>query len=139
MTDATIDRLAGGAPPVATSAAGGLLGGPYLAALSQRSDLRGAARLGVHLGCVAITGAAVWLALPVWYLLLPAMALHGVTLVTMFAPMHECMHRTAFASRSINLAVGWLAGVLSFYNATYYRHFHAWHHATPRIRRATRS
>ena len=139
MSDATIETLADGAPPVATPAARGLLGGPNLAALSQRSDLRGAARLGVHLACIAITGAAVWLALPVWYLLLPAMALHGVTLVTMFAPMHECVHRTAFASRGLNLAVGWLAGVLSFYNATYYRHFTPGTTATPRIRRATRS
>jgi fatty acid desaturase len=24
--------------------------------------------------------------------------------------------------------LAWIAGVLSFYNATFYRHFHAWHH-----------
>jgi len=59
---------------------------------------------------------------------LPAMALHGVTLVTMFAPMHECVHRTAFASRATNEVVGWIAGVLSFYNSTYYRYYHTWHH-----------
>jgi len=56
------------------------------------------------------------------------MALHGVTIVTLFAPMHECVHRTAFASRAANEIVGWIAGVQSFYNATFYRHFHAWHH-----------
>ena len=33
-----------------------------------------------------------------------------------------------FASRWANDLVGWVAGVLSIYNATYYRHFHAWHH-----------
>jgi fatty acid desaturase len=27
-----------------------------------------------------------------------------------------------------NEAVGWIAGVLSFYNSTFYRHYHAWHH-----------
>ena len=70
----------------------------------------------------------VWLAEPVWLLLIPAMALHGVGIVTLFAPMHECVHRTAFASRAANVAVGWAAGVASFYNATFYRHFHAWHH-----------
>ena len=42
--------------------------------------------------------------------------------------MHECVHRTAFASRLANDLVGWIAGVLSFYNSTFYRHFHAWHH-----------
>jgi hypothetical protein len=57
------------------------------------------------------TGLLVWLALPFWYLLIPAMVLHGVTIVTMFAPMHECVHRTAFASPAANDAVGWIAGV----------------------------
>jgi len=128
MTDATIEILGGSAAPEATPSARDLLGGPTLRALSRRSDLQGAARLGVHLACVTATGAAVWLALPVWYFLLPAMALHGIALVTMFAPMHECVHRTAFASRAANDAVGWFAGVLSFYNATYYRYFHTWHH-----------
>ena len=40
----------------------------------------------------------------------------------------RCVHQTAFASRATNDLVGWIAGVLSFYNATFYRHFHAWHH-----------
>ena len=96
--------------------------------MSQRSDRRGALRFGAHLGCMSATGLLVWLSLPYWYLLLPAMALHGVAIVTMFAPMHECVHRTAFASRLANDLVGWIAGVLSFYNSTFYRHFHAWHH-----------
>jgi fatty acid desaturase len=56
------------------------------------------------------------------------MALQGVAIVTLFAPMHECVHRTAFASRAANDTIGWIAGVLSFYNSTYYRYFHAWHH-----------
>ena len=43
-------------------------------------------------------------------------------------PMHECVHRTAFASRTANVIIGWIAGVLSFYNSTYYRHYHSWHH-----------
>ena len=105
-----------------------MLEGPALQVLARRSDLRGAAQLGRHLACMAATGTLVWLALPFWYLLPPAMVLHGITIVTMFAPMHECVHRTAFASRRANDAVGWVAGVLGFYNATFYRYFHAWHH-----------
>jgi fatty acid desaturase len=111
-----------------TPSARGLLGVVDLRSMARRSDLRGAVQFAVHLGCVAATGAVVWLALPFWYLLIPAMLLHGVTLVTMFAPMHECVHRTAFASPVANDAVGWVAGVLGFYNSTYYRYFHAWHH-----------
>jgi fatty acid desaturase len=105
-----------------------LLGAVDLTVMGRRSDVRGALQAGAHLGCVAATGALVWLALPSWYLLIPAMTLHGLTLVTMFAPMHECTHRTAFRSAALNDAVGWVAGLLSFYNSTYYRYYHSWHH-----------
>ncbi len=116
-----------------TAAPGGgmparLLAAEALQALSRRSDLRGSLQFGAHVACIMATALLVWLVSPYWYLLIPAMALHGVTIVTMFAPMHECVHRTAFASRSANDLVGWIAGVLSFYNSTFYRHFHAWHH-----------
>ncbi len=118
-------------PPITldeTQSARGLVGVAELHELARRSDLRGAARLVAHLGCMGGTGVLVWLALPFWFLLIPAMVLHGIVLVTTFAPMHECVHCTAFASRAANAAVGWVAGVLGFYNATYYRYFHAWHH-----------
>lgn len=83
-----------------------ILGNIPLRLLSQRSDPRGALQLGAHFGCMSATGLLVWLCLPYWYLLVPAMALHGVAIVTMFAPMHECVHRTAFASRLANDLVG---------------------------------
>jgi fatty acid desaturase len=111
-----------------TPTARGLLGIVDLRVFGRRSDLRGTMRCAAHLACMTGTGGLVWLALPFWYLLVPAMFVHGVTIVTMFAPMHECVHRTAFASPAANDAVGWIAGVLGFYNSTYYRHFHAWHH-----------
>lgn len=115
-------------PEEAGAAALRLLDPAALGELSRPSDRAGALRLAAHAGSIGATGALVWLALPSWLLLAPAMALHGVTIVTLFAPMHECVHRTAFASRTANLVVGWLAGLLSFYNFTFYRHFHAWHH-----------
>jgi fatty acid desaturase len=111
-----------------TPSAHGLIDRSRLRSLARRSNRRGAARLAVHLACIGATGCLVWLTLPVWYLLVPAMVLHGITIVTMFAPMHECTHRTAFSSRWTNDLVGCCAGVLSFYNATYYRYYHAWHH-----------
>lgn len=105
-----------------------LLGPAELAGLGRRSDRRGLVRLAAHLACLAATALLVDLAMPFWYLLVPAMVLHGFAIVTLFAPMHECVHRTAFASHAANVAVAWLAGVLSFYNSTYYWHFHSWHH-----------
>ncbi len=96
--------------------------------LSHRSDLRGILRFGTHLLVMAATGFLIWLAQPHWYLMIPAMVLYGFTIVTMFAPMHECVHRTAFDTRILNEICGWIAGLLSFYNFTYYRHYHTWHH-----------
>src|SRR3954447_26759781 len=123
-TDASeIRGMEGAVQPARNSVAPAILAG-----LSGRSDLRGAVQLEAHGACIGVTGALVWLAEPLWYLLLPAMLLHGVTIVTLFAPMHECVHRTAFASRAANEIVGWIAGVLSFYNSTFYWHFHSWHH-----------
>lgn len=104
--------------------------------LQQRSDLRGLARLGGHL--LAIGGAA-WLYVVVlrgggrWLLALPAAVLFGFTLVTMFAAMHESVHRTAFKSTWLNDGVGWFAGLLSFYNSTFYRYYHGWHHRFTQI------
>lgn len=96
--------------------------------LSHRSDLRGLLRFATHLLVMTGTGFLIHAAWSNWWLLIPAMILHGFTLVTMFAPMHECVHRTAFNSRSLNEVFGWIAGLLSFYNFTYYRHYHTWHH-----------
>ena len=96
--------------------------------LSHRSDARGLLRFALHAACLAGTGTLVWLSRPWWYLLVPAMALHGFAIVTMFAPMHECIHRTAFKTRALNDVFGWMAGVLCFYNSTYYRRYHTWHH-----------
>ena len=97
-------------------------------ALSRRSDARGALRYGGHAAAMLATGSLIWLAFSTWWLLVPALVLHGFTIVTMFAPMHECVHKTAFRSQWLNETVGWLAGALCFYNFTYYRRYHTWHH-----------
>ncbi|MCE9605199.1 MAG: fatty acid desaturase [Planctomycetia bacterium] len=97
--------------------------------LSRRSDARGLGRFAVHLGVMTLTGLLVYeCLLHARWLLLPALVVHGFTIVTMFAPMHECVHRTAFAAPILNEIFGWLAGLLGFYNFHYYRYYHTWHH-----------
>ena len=96
--------------------------------LSQRSNWHGLLRAGTHLAIIIGSGYLVWLAMPNWYLMIPAMILEGFALVTMFAAMHECVHKTAFASPLPNEIFGWIAGLLSYYNFTYYRYYHTWHH-----------
>jgi fatty acid desaturase len=63
-----------------------------------------------------------------WLLRLVCLVLNGVALATCFAGLHECCHRTAFRSKATNDRVAWLMGLLSFYNATFYRRYHQWHH-----------
>jgi fatty acid desaturase len=113
------------------------LSSEQLRAFQQRSDRQGLLRLAGHVGLIAAAaflyaeslrrgahGALVGLAAVVY----------GFTLVTMFAAMHESVHRTAFKTRWLNDLVGWFAGLLSFYNSTFYRYYHGWHHRFTQIR-----
>jgi len=56
------------------------------------------------------------------------MLLHGVVLVFLFAPLHECIHRTAFKSRMYNGVFGFVAGLLLLLPQEYFRAFHFAHH-----------
>src|SRR5690606_26944063 len=60
--------------------------------------------------------------------LLPAMLLHGVILVFLFAPLHESVHWTAFRRRRLNDAVAWPCGALLLLPPAYFRAFHFAHH-----------
>jgi fatty acid desaturase len=144
---------ASSSPP---AAALGTLPAERLAALNQRHDRPGLLQLAFHLG-VLVAGGLLWgqalgqgpLAgsLLGWSLvpaplvaapLVPAplvaplglfgLLLLGWGLAFAFCAMHEAGHRTAFASRALNDSVAWWAGVLSFYNADFYRRYHQWHH-----------
>ena len=65
------------------------------------SDAAGAKRLAAHLFLLAGAGTLLALANESW-LVLPAMLVYGLILIALFAPLHECLHRTAFRSRRLN-------------------------------------
>jgi fatty acid desaturase len=70
----------------------------HLLRLAARSDRQGVLQLAGHLAALLASGTAVLAARgSPW--LLPALLLHGVLLVFLFAPLHESVHRTAFRSR----------------------------------------
>ncbi len=96
-------------------------------ALSQRSNARGALQLALHIGLLAATGLLVWASRGHLWLIV-ALILHGVVLTFLFCALHECIHRTAFASRSLNDAVAWLCGALLLLPPHYFRLFHFSHH-----------
>jgi len=94
---------------------------------SRRDDAPGLRHAAVHLVLLVATGALIWAtrgSLLIW----PAMLLHGVVLVFLFAPLHECIHRTAFKRRAFNEAFGFVAGLLLLLPQEYFRAFHFAHH-----------
>ena len=102
-----------------------------LKTLNTRSNAAGFARLSLHLAVLGVSG-FLWGNASGW-LKLPALLVYGIGLAMMFCPTHECVHRTAFANSKVNDAVAWWAGLLSFYNSTFYRYYHKWHHRYTQI------
>ena len=103
-----------------------VLSNQELRALQGRRDLPGGVRLAVHLALLAGAG---WLVAdaPGWALL-PAVFALGLVQVALFAPAHETMHQTAFASRRANAIVGWLTSCPSLLNWHFYTAYHLAHH-----------
>ncbi len=96
--------------------------------LAQRRDAPGLTFLAAHLATLALTGSLVWLSLgSAW--LWPAMFLHGVVIVHLFAPFHETAHSSAFRSRRLNESVYWATSLILGLPPTHFRLEHAAHHA----------
>lgn len=103
-----------------------------LSTLNTRSNWRGWFQLAGHISALA-GSAYLWITGGNWLVKIPGLVIYGFSLAAMFAPVHECCHRTAFADNCLNDLVGWIAGVLSGYNSTFYRRYHKWHHRYTQI------
>lgn len=100
---------------------------PALKELRRRRNDVPAVYFVTHMAGLAATATAIHLTLGT-VAVLPAMLAHGVLIVLLFAPLHECSHFTAFRSRWLNYAVGMLAGFLSMRPFLYFKWRHAEHH-----------
>src|SRR5579872_6673547 len=98
--------------------------------LSVRSDLQGAIRTISHYGAVILAGYLIWQVSSRHGLLwaLPLIALQGYFIAFLFMAVHETAHKTAFASRALNLIVGNLSSFLILLPYQYYCLFHWDHH-----------
>jgi fatty acid desaturase len=96
-------------------------------ALSRPSDAAGLRQLAIHLALIAATATLVTVSRGSWALW-PAMLVHGVALSYLFCPLHEGVHRTAFATRWLNDVVAAVAGAVIGLPAGFYRIFHYAHH-----------
>ncbi|MEO0984073.1 MAG: fatty acid desaturase [Cyanobacteria bacterium J06639_14] len=100
---------------------------------NKRSNIKGMLQFMGHLAVIGVSGYLWATQREQWAIALPALVIYGFSLATMFAAVHECAHRTAFANNWLNDSMGWLAGVLSFYNCAFYRRYHKWHHRYTQI------
>jgi fatty acid desaturase len=102
-----------------------------LHALSRRANWPGAVRLSIH--AALLLGTGWWLAIAAPVTVVPAFLAFGLAQVALFAPAHEMMHQTAFASRRANAVFGWLAACPSLLNLQFYTSFHLAHHRNTQI------
>ena len=103
-----------------------LLSSDELRALTVPSNARGLTQLAFHLALLGVCGWCV--AGANGWTLLPAMLALGIVQAALFAPIHETMHMTAFASPRLNRIVGWLCACPSLLNWDFYTFFHLAHH-----------
>lgn len=98
--------------------------------LSARSNVQGAVRTLSHYGVIVLLGALIWTVSTTYGAgwALPLMAAQGYFVAFLFMAVHETAHKTAFESRRLNLAVGYLSAFTIGLPYEYYCLFHWDHH-----------
>ena len=114
--------------PITQALADGVLTRKELKQLMRRSDKPGLLRLFIWFTLMTFTGSLIWLADSNWWLLVPAMTLHGIVLVHHFSLQHECTHFTAFKTRWLNDLVGHYCGLVIMLPPMFFRYEHCDHH-----------
>jgi fatty acid desaturase len=98
--------------------------------LSVRSNGQGVVRTLSHYAAIAVIGALIWLVSSrhgmVWAL--PLIVVQGIFVAFLFMAVHETAHKTAFASRTLNILVGYLSAFMIGLPYEYYCLFHWEHH-----------
>jgi fatty acid desaturase len=101
--------------------------------LVARTNSHGLTWLACHASLLALTGALVYASSGSWWMV-PAIMLHGGIMAFLFAPVHECSHRTPFRSLRLNETVYWALCFIYIVPPTFFRYSHAAHHTYTQIR-----
>lgn len=121
MTDATVSESGHRLKPLSPA---------MMRELSVRSNVRGAVQSFGHYGMIVLVGALIWMVTSRYGVLwaLPLMAVQGYLVAFLFMAVHETAHKTAFRSRGLNLAIGYLSSLIIGLPYEYYCLFHWDHH-----------
>ena len=95
--------------------------------LTIRSNGPGLLFIAAHIALILSTGYLLFLSLGTWWCV-PASFIHGIGIVHLFAPFHECMHRTAFRSQWLTRTVAFSIGLVLTLLPRSFRYEHADHH-----------
>ncbi len=109
-------------------ASAGRLDKHALRPLLQRKDAPASFWLLGHISLLALSSLLLWSSLGSWWLV-ATLPLQGLILIFLFAPLHEAIHGTAFASAWKNRWLGWFCGLWLVLPPNYFRAFHLTHHA----------
>ena len=93
--------------------------------LTQSDNRTGLWHLAGHLAVILGCGIWIWLAAPLWQVVLVA---QGIAICFLFTLVHETTHRTPFRTPQLNDVVGWLAGLPILLPLLWFRYFHLAHH-----------
>ena len=100
--------------------------------LTQRSDARGLAQLGAHLGLLLFAGLALHETRDSLLVLL-TLPVYAAVFIFLFAPLHETIHFTVFKTRWLNNLVAAPIGFFLLLPYQYFRVFHYEHHRHTQI------
>ena len=104
-----------------------IIGRTRLAGFVERRDGPGFAFAAAHAALIVATGWLLWRSLGTAWVV-PATIAHGIVIVHLFAPFHESTHYTAFRTRWLDTAAGWLTGLVLMLPPTVFRYQHTAHH-----------
>ena len=109
-----------------------LVGRARVRELTARSDVLGLTFLAAHVAFMSATGYLLFLSLGSWWVV-PATFIHGIGIVHLFAPYHECAHNTPFKSMWLNRTVAFVTGLVLTLLTRVFRYQHAEHHTYTQV------
>lgn len=98
-----------------------------LKSLMKRDNYHGLIHFFFHLSFIVLTGILLEMSFGTLWIV-PTFIIQGALLAFLFAPLHECIHSSAFKSRNINRIVGHISGLLILRPFLYSKYRHMAHH-----------
>lgn len=92
-----------------------------------RNNSTGLLHFAMHIGAIIAVGALLWSTEFSWWTI-PAMFLQGAMIAFLFAPMHECVHSSAFKIRRLNTIIGRICAAIILRPFLYLKYRHMAHH-----------